>query len=128
MKAYRPYVGLSTASILFTAGYLLLVGAEMEQRGILHLLSDGFALPGLLWLLVGGLLAVKAAGALDGLGYLVKTGVHLLLFHRGDLQSYRSYRQEKAGKKPQSPAPWCLVGAADLALAAIFLCLYGAAI
>ncbi len=129
MKEKRKYWITGALSLGTTAAHVAFRGFPGQNRAqTWQLLCDGFAVPGLLCLLLWALLAVQQAGALDGLGYLLRAGIRRLFPGQARAESYGAYRRKREAKSVRSLRPWLLAGAGDLAAAAVFLALYGAAI
>ena len=91
-----------------------------------RVLSDAFAIPGLLFACVGILLAVSAAGALDGLIYGVITGVKMLLPFRGSekTESYADYLEKRKDSRVRGYGFIGITGIAFLAVSVVFLILF----
>ncbi len=118
----RKYMRTGVLSLAATAIYTAAAGFPAGDRvAALELLSDGFAVPGLVCVLLFGMLWVLRAGALDGLGYLLKTAASVLLPGSRSPESYGSYRQRKLCKSSQSGRHLLLIGAGNLAVSAVLL-------
>ena len=97
----------------------------VELSDKLRIASDGFFVAGALLLAWGGLTWTVNGGAVDGLGYSMKTLRDRLLpnprYERQE--SFAAYRERKHAKD-RSPVPAALAGAVHLAIAVALLLLY----
>lgn len=89
-----------------------------------RVLSDGFAIPGMLGLLVGLLLSLSGQGALDGIGYCLARAVHALSFQGTKAESYQDYLERHQSKRMKGFGFLYGVGLTCLAMAGIFLALF----
>lgn len=90
-----------------------------------RILSDAFAVPGLLAILGGALMWVSANGALDGISYVLKYVVtRFNPFKRDPVGSYRDYVAEKDQKRTKGYGFLFLIGLLFLAVSVVFLYLY----
>lgn len=96
---------------------------ELAQK--YRILCDAFTVPGLLALLVGGLLAVVNEGALDGIGYACGTAFKALLpGGRLRTEKYYDYVQRKRAKRIKGYGFLFVVGGIWMAVALVFMVLF----
>lgn len=108
-------VGLCAALGLFNAA---------TKQDVFRILSDGFFVPGAIFLCLGGLTFTRNGGVLDGLAFTFKTALARL---RSDFETahmtFAEYREERE-RKASSPMPSVLAGLTHLAVALIFFGIY----
>lgn len=100
--------------------------AQSDQVNRYRILCDAFTVPGLLFILFGGLVWASNEGAFDGIRYALTRAIKMLVpFMGGKRESYGDYlerRQEKGKTKGYSFL--FVVGAVFMAVALIFLALF----
>lgn len=113
-------------------GLLLAVGLCAAQglsnaetaRDVFRILSDGFFVPGAIFLCLGGLTFTRNGGVLDGLVFTFKNAFARI---RSDYETVRmtfaEYREERESKA-SSPMPSVLAGLTHLAIALILFAIY----
>ena len=114
--------GLALAAVLtVTRGF----GQAESLAEQLRLLSDGFFVAAAILLAWGGLTWTTNGGAVDGLGYSMKTLKDRLLpnprYKRQE--SFADYRRRKH-EKDTSPVPMLLAGALHLVIAVVLVTAY----
>ena len=100
--------------------------AGLEAVSRYHMLCDAFTIPGLLELMIGALFALTNAGSLDGLGYVVSTGLSALVPGKRLKRQERfyDYVQRKKAKRVKGYGFILITGAIAMGLALLFLYLY----
>ena len=90
------------------------------------ILTDAFSLPGVLFLGIGGMIWLSGEGALDGVSWLLKNAVKMLIPGPKKVrEKYGDYVQRKrSGPKPSGYAFILITGAVLAAIACLFLILY----
>lgn len=96
-----------------------------------RLLCDGFFVPGVLMILIGGMIWVSRAGAFDGVKYVSRYIVYAIIpFSRGKkTEKYADYKEKKKSeyKGKGSYAYMFVCGGIMVALSILFLILYTSA-
>lgn len=100
---------------------------ETEPREIMRLLSDAFFVPGVVLAGVGLLVFATNGGVFDMLVYSVILFFNLFRRNVQDrkYRDFYEYREAKKDRKRRSLAFLLIVGLLYIALAALFLILYG---
>ena len=88
-------------------------------------LCDGFVVPGLLLILVGALVWISTTGALDGLGYVLSTGLSFLIpGTKGKSRRYADYVERRAGRRAKGYGFLFLTGVIWFAIGMVFFVLF----
>ena len=89
-----------------------------------RILADAFTVPGVILVMLTALVRLSAEGAFDGLGYVVRHGMHMLIPKKGyNHETYYDYKKSKDGKKPHGYSCMFFVGAAFVLVAVVFIIL-----
>ena len=97
---------------------------SLPQADRYRILSDSFALPGMLGIFAGLLLTLSGQGALDGVGYCLSRAVHFLTFRGTERESYKDYLERHQANRAKGFGFLYGVGLTCLAVAGIFLALF----
>lgn len=93
-------------------------------KDVFRILSDGFFVAGFLFLGLAGLTWAKNGGAMDGLGFTLKTAIARMRADYDDARvTFAQYREERE-KKASSPRSAVYAGLVHMALAIIMMLLY----
>lgn len=117
-------VGLA-ASVAIAVAYAL--GQDLGslfQADRYRVLSDSFAVPGMLGIFIALLLTLSGQGALDGVGYCLSRAVHMLSFRGTERETYKDYLERHQAKRPRGFGFLYCTGLTCLAVAGIFLALF----
>ena len=96
-----------------------------EPQDKLRVLCDAFSLPGMLLVLVSGLIFVSNAGAFNGLAYGFRTGVGFLLpFLQLKHVKYQEFLEKRKEKRTKGYGFICFTGLAFLAVGLILLVIF----
>lgn len=88
-------------------------------------LCDGFTIPGVVFLCVGGLVWASTQGALDGISFALKVGLKSLIpGTKKEHIRYYDYVQKKRENRPQGYGFLLIVGVAFMAVALLFMAIY----
>ncbi len=89
-------------------------------------ICDAFTVPGMIFILTGGLIALINAGALDGMGYaakfVVRTFFPVGLWKKDE--SYYDYVQRQRSKPIKKYGYLFIVGGVNMVIALVFLILF----
>ena len=88
----------------------------------MQILSDGFFVAGIVFLMIAGLLFVSGEGALIGIGFVMRNVLLIFIpMGRKYQETYKQYRERKIGKIKKSNE-WCilLTGLFFLLLSVVF--------
>ena len=122
-KKYLIDLGIGMLLALGLCAALGLFAAEAAPD-VLRILSDGFFVPGAIFLCLGGLTFTRNGGVMDGLGFTFKTALARI---RADYETahmtFAEYRAERESKAT-SPMPSVLAGLTHLAIALILFWIY----
>lgn len=122
-KKYLIDLGIGLLLALGLCAALGLFAAETAPD-VLRILSDGFFVPGAIFLCLGGLTFTRNGGVMDGLGFTFKTALARI---RSDYETahmtFAEYRAERESKAT-SPMPSVLAGLTHLAIALILFWIY----
>ena len=122
-KKFLIDLGIGLVMALGLCAALGLFAAE-PSREVFRILSDGFFVPGALFLCLGGLTFTRNGGVMDGLGFTFKTALARI---RADYETahmtFAEYRAERESKD-SSPLPSVLAGLVHLVIAVIFFMIY----
>lgn len=127
--------GKKIALIGYGAGLLVGCGvayAYISGQGIdalstverYRILCDGFAIPGMLALLVALLMMVSGQGALDGIGYCLSRVIHVLSFRGTTAETYHDYLERHQANRIRGYGFLYAVGITLMVIASIFLVLF----
>ena len=124
-KTRRRYLGSLIAGVIISVaemGYRGLFGGGNTTADIMMILSDSFFVAGTMLLGVGLLMWVAGEGMFDMLTF----GVKLLwdVAYKHEWESYRDYKARKAEKPKGQVGYLTWVGAAFIALGAVFTGLF----
>lgn len=99
---------------------------ELTPMGKYMVLCDAFTIPGVLLLMIGAMFAVTAAGALDGISYVLEVGLGRLLPSKAlkKKEKYFDYVERKKAKRNRGYGFLLISGSGCLAIALVFLILY----
>ncbi len=120
--------GCSGLFIALFAGSYVAANAEVAQLPVdwYRILCDAFSVPGILLILVGGLLWIAGQGALDGVVYCVRWAVFSLIPGKRlerDMR-YAEYVEAKQDKRPSGYGFLFFSGLFSMAIALVFLVLF----
>lgn len=88
-------------------------------------LCDGFTIPGVVFLCIGGLVWASSLGAMDGIGFALKIAIKSLLpGGRKEHIRYYDYVQQRRENRPHGYGFLLLVGAAFMAVALLFMMIF----
>ncbi len=128
----KKLLGYGISLLIGAAVALLVMGlrgifTETEPREIMRLLSDAFFVPGVILAGVGLLVFATNGGVFDMLAYSMILFVNLFRRNVQDrkYRDFYEYREAKKDRKRKSLAFLLVVGLFYIALAALFLILYG---
>lgn len=123
LKKFLIDLGIGLALAIGLCAALGIFSAETAKEAF-RILSDGFFVPGALFLCLGGLTFTRNGGVMDGLAFTFKTALARL---RSDFETahmtFAEYREERESKA-SSPMPSVLAGLAHLAIAVVFFMVY----
>lgn len=123
-KKYLVDLGIGLVLAIALCAMQGLFKAE-TSNDVIRILSDGFFVPGALFLCLGGLTFTRNGGVMDGLGFTFKTALARI---RHDYETahmtFAEYQKERE-EKASSPMPSVLAGLTHLAVAVIFFMIYG---
>lgn len=92
---------------------------------ILRMACDGLTVSGVLLLCVGALIWATNEGALDGISYAMRTGLHMFIPGAGRKHiRYGDYVQERKGKRVKGYGFLLISGGITTGLALILLAVY----
>ena len=122
----KKYAGIILFSCAFTVIYIIthgLAGAEGKEK--LKIISDGFAIPGLLVASYGRLIWVYDKGALDGVLYAMNTmWLSLVPGGRNRVGRYSDFVEKKNASRNSEFIQFIVVGGAFIILAILFTVIY----
>ena len=129
MKKYLPTILKYSISSLVAIGIFFIVVSihniysETSAKNIMHYLSDGFVVPGILFLGAGFIVMVANMGAFHGIGYALKhLFVMLLPFLTKKEETYSQYLEKR--KQIHGYLFLFVVGSIFLLAGIIFLIIY----
>ena len=97
----------------------------VEPVELYRILCDAFTIPGLLLLMFGLLMTISNQGALDGVAYVVKNAVKMLIpAAAADMERYKEYLERRKANRVKGYGFLYVVGAVCLGIAGIFLVLF----
>ncbi len=100
-------------------------GGAMEAVERYRLLADAFTVPGVVFVLVAGLVHVSTDGFFDMLSFgFKKAGEMLIPFMKHSKESFYDYKTRKNGNRLSGYSFIFFTGLAFLAVAVVFLILY----
>ncbi len=121
---YAVTAAFSAIPVLLILWLLGLSSAETAVEKY-RILSDAFAVPGVVLMLFAGLVWVSNDGFFDGLGYAFSRVRGMFIpMAKIKHQTYYDYKMEKRGKEPHHFWHLFLVGLAYTLIAVVFLMLY----
>ena len=122
----KKYLGIILFSCVFTVVHIVTHdGGFAEGADKLKIISDGFAIPGLLVTSYGLLNWVYDKGALDGILYGLNTvWLAVIPGGRGKMESYGDFVEKKNSTRNSNFLPFIIVGATFIVLAVLFTLLY----
>lgn len=119
--------GCGIAFVVAVGSYYLL-SHDFQAAALLdryRMMSDAFALPGYMLILVAGLIWVTNQGALDGVSYCLKMAVAgLIPGKRDSAMKYGDYVEEKREKRMKGYSFLLFTGLGSVLLSLVFLILY----
>lgn len=120
-------VGLLIAALVLKAEDISLLWSDVPSR--YSVLCDAAFVPGVLLTLIGALVWIASTGFFDGLAYGFRCVAHLFVpFVKGKAKNYYDFKTERAEKRGEFSAAFLpITGLAFLAVAVIFLVLFGTA-
>ena len=122
-KKFLIDLGIGLVLAISLCAALRLFAAE-TSRDVCRILSDGFFVPGAIFLCLGGLTFTRNGGVLDGIGFTFKTALARI---RADYETahmtFAEYRAERESKAT-SPMPSVMAGLAHLIVALIAFAVY----
>ena len=90
-----------------------------------RILCDAFTVPGVLLVMSGALMSISNAGALDGLGYLVKQGIGMLIPGKGlGMEKYADYIERRRANRVTGYGFLYITGAGFMIVAFVFMALF----
>lgn len=117
-------IGLAACVAIAVAYALGQDVGSLPQVDQYRILSDSFAIPGMLGIFGALLLTLSGQGALDGVGYCLSRAVHMLTFQGTRAESYKDYLERHQAKRAKGFGFLYGVGLTCLAVAGIFLALF----
>lgn len=98
---------------------------SLERLDLYRVLSDAFAIPGLLMIFSGCFVALSNEGALDGVAFVLSYAFNALIPGRQNkTRKYSDYVEERRGKKVKGYGFLFIVGGICMAVALVFLILF----
>ena len=99
--------------------------AEADRMTQYLILCDAFTVPGLLMLMLGGLLWVLSLGALDGIAYALSYAVRMLIpGAKYRHERYFDYVERQNGKRVKGYGFLLISGGVVMAIALVFMVLF----
>ena len=90
-----------------------------------RILADSFTVPGVVLVMLTALVRLSAEGAFDGLGYVLRHGMQMLVPRRKyKHETYYDYKQSKGDKKPHGYSCMFFVGIVFVFIAVVFVVLH----
>lgn len=129
MKLWAKYLIAILVGCAFAVFTLITNGITVatDKKEIIKIICNAFTVPGLLFLLFGGLLFCVSNGAFYGISYVIHS---LLVNHNWsrtkfkDKETYAEYVEAKRANAQPVPKYIFLVGACFTVIAVIFLIIY----
>ena len=122
----KKYAGIILFSCVFMAIYIIthdVAGAEGKEK--LKIISDGFAIPGLLVASYGRLIWVYDKGALDGVLYAMNTmWLSLVPGGRNRVGRYSDFVEKKSASRNSEFIQFLIVGGVFIILAILLTVIY----
>lgn len=127
VKANLIKYGVSiVVGLLMSYAYIALRDLSVEPLvDKYRILCDAFTVPGMLLILSGAMLSISNAGALDGVGYLIKQGFGMLIPGKGlGMEKYGDYIERRRKNKIKGYGFLYIVGAGFMVVAFVFMALF----
>ena len=122
--------GVSTAIALSLAYLFVSMRVDFQNPSATPLmdwyriLCDAFTIPGLTFVMVGCLVSLSNQGALDGIGYAATVAFRMLIGAGARQERYKEYLERRRANRLTGYGFLYIVGAACMAVAAVFLILF----
>ena len=120
----RYGIGLAACGAIAVAYGLNQNLGSLPQLDQYRILSDSFAIPGMLAIFAALLLTLSGQGALDGVGYCLSRAVHALSFRGTERETYKDYLERHQANRPKGFGFLYGAGLTSLAIAGMFLALF----
>ena len=123
--------GVSVGLALALAFFYVYVRVDFADPGATPLvewyriLCDAFTIPALILLMLGCLMSLSNAGAMDGLGYVVSIAVKMLIPGGAlKMERYKEYLERRRANRVRGYGFLYLVGGGCMAVSLVFMVLF----
>ena len=123
--------GVSAVLSLGLAFFYVYVRVDFSNPGATarmewyRILCDAFTIPGLILLMLGCLMSLSNAGAMDGLGYVVVNGLKMLIPGGAmKMERYKEYLERRRENRVKGYGFLYVVGAGCMIVSLIFMALF----
>lgn len=130
MKEPRKVIFRYFITIVIASGLLLLVlwindyWSATALVDKYRILADGFTVPGVILIMLTGLVRVSSEGAFDGLTYAVRHCAYMFVPKKYKHETYYDYKKSKGDKRPRGYSCMFFVGLVFVLIAIVFIRLH----
>ena len=131
LKKNLTKYGVTTVLALGLAYLYIYLRVDMTDPGATELVEwyriicDGFTIPGLILLMLGCLMSLSNAGAMDGLGYVVVNGFKMLIPGAATkVERFKEYLERRRANRVRGYGFLYVVGAGCMAVALVCMILF----